>query len=142
MVTMPTSANSRRRSFVRTSDVSIPRPSSRSSVPSKRAPRGTAIVSRSLIRAPPRIIRAPPRGSSERLLRGLREVHALYVEREPAGGQVAAEAADQLVVAPPAAQGKAHRRVVDLEHGAGVVAELTHQPEVEDHAVGHPARLK
>src|SRR5215216_7067303 len=99
MVTMPTSANSSLRSFARTSDVSIPRPSSRSSVPSKRAPRGTAIVSRSLIRA-------PPRGSSERLLRGLRQVHALYVEREPAGGQVAAEAADQLVVAPAAAQGK------------------------------------
>ena len=57
----------------------------------------------------------------------------------PQAGQRRAEAADQVVVAAAAAEREAHRRVVDLEDRARVVAELAHEAEVEDHAVGHPA---
>ena len=58
---------------------------------------------------------------------------ALHVQRPAAGGQVAAVAAEQVVVAPAAADRGAERRVVDLEHGAGVVVEVADQAEVEDH---------
>ena len=126
MVTMP-GAVEEQLAVVRRAPRARPAParSSRSSVPSKSAPRGTAIISLLAHR--------------ERLLGGLRLVHALDVERDPARRERAAEAPDQLVVAPAAAEREAHRRVVDLEHGARVVAELAHEAEVEDHALGHAA---
>ena len=57
-------------------------------------------------------------------------MHALDVQRQPAGGQVAAEAADQLVVAAAAAEREANGRVVDLEHRARVVAELADEADL------------
>src|SRR4029077_13472757 len=112
------------RLFSRAGRVSIPRRWSRSSVSVKRAPRGTAIRSRSV------------RGESgtSALLGGHRYVDALDVEREADGRQRPPEAGKQLVVAPAAAQRHAVGRVVHLENRAGVVVETVNQPEVEDHA--------
>ena len=45
-------------------------------------------------------------------------MHALDVERPAAGGQLAAEAPEQVVIAPAAAERRAERGVVDLEDGA------------------------
>ena len=55
---------------------------------------------------------------------------------KPPAGSGAPEAPEQVVVASAAADGDAERRVVDLEHRARVVAEVAHQAEVEDHALG------
>src|SRR5207302_8356487 len=52
------------------------------------------------------------------------------------GRQRAAEAPQQIVVAAAAADRGAEGRVVDVEHGARVVADVAHEPEVEDHALG------
>src|ERR1700741_2052745 len=69
-------------------------------------------------------------------------MHALDVEPDATGGQIAPEAADSGVLTPSAAEREAHGRVVDLEHRARVVAELTHEPKVEDHPVSHAAALE
>ena len=70
------------------------------------------------------------------LLAGKRDMQAVDAESEADRGQTPAEAREQLVVAPAAADRTAERRVVDLEHGSGVVAEVAHEAEVEDHALG------
>src|SRR5215211_4738142 len=143
MVTMPASAKSSLRSFDRTSRVSISIRSSRSRVPWKSVPRGTAIVSGGVTAATgghslPTANRQPPT-SPQPLLRRLREMHALDIQRDAAGRHWPPEAADQLVVAAAAAEREAHGRVVELEHGSGVVAELAHEPEIEDDAIGDAA---
>src|SRR3954470_9374437 len=61
------------------------------------------------------------------------------VERYAARRPRPAEAPEQLVVAAAAADREADGRGVDLEHDAGVVAELANEAEVEDHAVGRAA---
>lgn len=66
-------------------------------------------------------------------------MHALYVQRDPAGRSRGPEAADQLVISSTASEREAHRRVVDLVHRARVVAEHPHETQVEDHAVGRAA---
>ena len=58
---------------------------------------------------------------------------------KPQAGRGSPEAPDQVVVAAAAADHVAERRVVDLEDRARVVAEVAHEAEVEDHAVGQPA---
>ncbi len=78
-----------------------------------------------------RLVHAPSASASWRPLDG---------QREPDGGQRAAEAAQQLVVAPAAAQRGADPGRVDLEDRARVVAELAGQAEIEDHAVAHARR--
>ena len=60
----------------------------------------------------------------------------VHPEREADGGEAAPEAAEQLVVAPAAADRGAEGGVVDVEHGAGVVADVAHQAEVEDQPRG------
>src|SRR4051812_30900773 len=114
---MPASGKSSLRSLARTSAVSTPSWSRTSSVSFNRAPRGTAIVS-------------PASASTEPLLLELRRVDALDVERQAGRGQRPAEAPAQVVVAPAAADRVADGRVVDLEDGAGVVAQVAHQAEV------------
>ena len=56
--------------------------------------------------------------------------------READGRQRAAEAPEQVVVAPAAAERLAERRVVDVEDRARVVAQAAGQAEVEDDALG------
>ena len=75
------------------------------------------------------------------LLAGQRDVQPLDRQREADRRQRPAEAAEQLVVAPAAADRHAERRVVDLEDRARVVAEAAHEPEVEDQPLGD-ARLQ
>ncbi len=58
----------------------------------------------------------------------------------PTAGSGRPKPAEQLVVAPAAADRHAVRGVVDLEHRAGVVAEAPHQPEVEDDPLGDLGR--
>src|SRR4051812_47601664 len=122
IVTMPASSNSSLRSLARTSAVSTPSRSSRSSVSPSSEPRGTAR------RRPSRLIAPSPRAPSSALA-DARDVQALDVQRPPAGGQVTPEAAEEVVVAPAPAQRGAERGVVDLEHRAGVVAERVDQTE-------------
>ena len=55
---------------------------------------------------------------------------------KPTAGSGRPKRAEQVVVAPAAADRLAERGVVDVEDGAGVVAEPARQPEVEDHALG------
>src|SRR5215208_2654101 len=117
MVMRPASSNSSLRSFDRTSAVLTPRRSSSSSVSRISAPRGTASLSPSRLTNP-------------------RDVESLDVQRPAARGQVAAEAAQEVVVAAAAADRGAERRVVDLEDRARVVAERVDQPQIEDHALG------
>ena len=64
------------------------------------------------------------------------DVQAVDAEREADGRQAPAEAAQQVVVAPAAADRGAERGVVDVEHGARVVADVAHQAEVEDDPLG------
>ena len=112
-------------------------------MPSNSAPRGTAIVS------PAALTDASPAGDRAQLgqraraalLAGERDVQASRLQREADRRQAAPEAAEQLVVAPAAADRRAERGVVDLEYGARVVADVAHQPEIEDHARGD-ARLE
>src|SRR5579875_2287309 len=119
---IPDSSNSSLRSLSRTGWVSMPSRSSRSSVSVNRAPRGTASLR--------------PEASSDSdtaaLLRPQRDVEPLDVEGEADSRQRPAEVTEQIVVAPAAAHGHPVGRVVDLEDGAGVVAEAVDQPEVED----------
>src|SRR5215207_2905854 len=147
MLTIPASANSSRRSLERTSPVLKPTRSSRSSAPRKSAPRGTATVSGG-VTAAPRLPGAgcslPERGtkalppancqlstrSPRPLLGSLGDMHPLDVHRDPTRRQRSPEAPNQLVVSPAAAEREAHGGVVQLEHGARVVAELAHQPQV------------
>ena len=63
-------------------------------------------------------------------------MEAVHAEGEADGGKAAAEAAEQLVVAAAAADGGTEGGVVDVEHGAGVVADVAHQAEVEDQPRG------
>ena len=106
--------------------VSMPRPSSASSVSPNSAPRGTAMV------RPKRFTRR----SSPASARCRRSTPSA----KPTAGSVAAEAPEQVVVAPAAADRRAERRVVDVEHGARVVAEPARQPEVDDDARGDARR--
>src|SRR4051794_33919813 len=99
MVIKPWSPNSSLRSLARASAVSIPTASRRSSVSRNSAPRGTAIVSGALIPA-----RSSGSSPAQLLLRDQRLVHALDLERPADGRQRAAEAPEQLVVAPTATQ--------------------------------------
>src|SRR4051812_11379606 len=120
MVTSPCSANSSLRSLDRTSAVSIPTASRRSSVSVRSAPRGTAMVSSAGTPLPRESL-----------------VDALDLERPADRGERTAEAPEQLVVAAAPAQRDAELGVEDLEDRARVVAEVAQQPEVEDHAVLH-----
>ena len=54
-------------------------------------------------------------------------MHPLQVQARAAGRPGLAEAAEQLVVAAPAAEGERDRGVVDFEDRAGVVAELVEE---------------
>src|SRR4051794_7827939 len=116
MVTMPASSKSSLRSLPRTSAVSMPRSSSSSSVSASSAPRGTAMVR--------------PYGFTCRAPRPEGDVQRVEADPEADGGQRAAEAPQQLVVAPAAAHRLAERRVVDLEHRARVVAQAPDEAEV------------
>src|SRR5579884_3806484 len=118
IVTIPACSNSSLRSLERTSAVSNPRRSSRSSVSANRLPRGTAIRSSDM--------------AATALLTGEGDVQALHAQGEPHGGQGPPELGQELVVAASAPDGNPQRRVIDLEHGAGVVAQAAHQPQVED----------
>ena len=69
-----------------------------------------------------------------------RDVEPFHIQRPARRRQIAPEPAQQVVVAPAAAQRHAERAVVDLEDRAGVVAERARQPEVEDHALGRARR--
>ena len=94
---MPTSSNSSLRSLARTSAVSTPSASSSvERLAHQRAARdGDGEGGR----------------AHAALLAGEREVQPVDAEREADGGQVAAEAAEQVVVAPAAAERRAERRV-------------------------------
>src|SRR6202000_1072477 len=112
--------------------VSTPAASSRSSVSPKSAPRGTASVSGPSGGLDPPTCPGPlDIGSrplaSPRLLLHLGDVDALQVEGEAGRGQGEAELGEEAVVAAAAAQHVAHRRVVDLEDRAAVVAEVAQQ---------------
>ena len=102
--------------------------SSRSSVSSKSAPRGTARRKR--------LAHCAPRARSSSACATCRRSTN---RANPQAGSGSPEAPEQVVVAAAAADHVAERRVVDLEDRAGVVAEVAHQAEVEDHAVGEPA---
>src|SRR6478736_4714860 len=128
---MPTSSNSSRRSLARTGAVSIPIASSTSSVPWNSAPRGTAIV-RAGISPPRRPIRRRPCDVAFRE----RRVQLVDAEREPDRRQWPAEATEQVVVAPAAADRRSQRGIEDIEDGAGVIAEAAGQAEVEDDPLG------
>src|SRR6202012_3329338 len=87
---------------------------------------------RTALRAEPRLgARSSPRGP---LFAGERDGEALDVEREPDRRQRTAERLKQLVVAAAGADRHPEGGVVDLEHRAGVVADVADQAEVEDHA--------
>ena len=60
--------------------------------------------------------------AKQALLGGQRLMQLLDLEREANGRQLPPELAEQMVVASAAADRHADRRVVDLEHRAGVVA--------------------
>ena len=62
-------------------------------------------------------------------------MQAVNAEGEADGRQSASEASEEVVVAASAADRRAQRGVVDLEYGAGVVADVAQQSEVEDHAL-------
>ena len=65
---------------------------------------------------------------------------ALDVEREPDRGQRPAERPEQLVIPTAGADRHPVGGIVDLEHGAGVIAEAAHQAEIEDHPRRHLRR--
>jgi hypothetical protein len=69
-------------------------------------------------------------------------VHALQVESESRRGQIDAEALQQPVVATATAEHVPERRVVDLEDGAAVVAEVAQQPEVDLDPLGDATCLQ
>ncbi len=153
MVITPMSSNSSLRSLERSSSVS--RPSAGEQVDGALEQRAAGNGDREAVdgahrTAPARHRRRELRGRRRRareqgagaaLLAGERDVQAVDAEREADRGQAAAEAAEQLVVASAAADRGAEGGVVDLEHGAGVVADVAHEAEVEDHAARRrPAR--
>src|SRR5437016_3640138 len=121
IVTIPASSNRSLRSLTRTSLVSRPSWSSRSSVPTRRAPRGTAIRRSD---------------TPTTLLPGKRDVHALDVQSEADSGQRTPEGSQELVVAAAASNRHAVGRVVDLKDRSRVIAQAAHQPEVEDDPAG------
>ena len=69
------------------------------------------------------------------LLAGERDVQTVDAEREPHRRQPASEAPEQIVVTSAAADWCSESGVVDLEHRAGVVADVAHETEVEDDAL-------
>src|ERR1700754_3776320 len=106
MVMIPTSSKRSLRSLPRTSRVSSPIRSRRSRVSPSNAPRGTA-MRRSLTAARSLCAAA--------FLAGEGDVHPLHVEGKAHRGQGAAERAQQLVIAPAAAEGNAVGGVIDLK---------------------------
>src|SRR5690349_4794624 len=66
-------------------------------------------------------------------------MHTLQIQAKPRSGHGPPETADQVVIAPTPAQYVAEGRVVDLDDGAGVVAEVAQQAQVELHPACHPA---
>ncbi len=80
--------------------------------------------------------RCREQGARPALLTGEGHVQAIDAQREADGGQAAPEAPEQLVVAPAAADRGAELGVVHVEHGARVVADVAHEAEVEDDALG------
>src|SRR5436190_23584190 len=131
MVTIPSSSNSSLRSLERTSLVSRPRRSRRSSVSANRAPRGTAIR-RSLIG----ILGSSGFSEPSHLPRE-RDVQSFHAEREADCWQRAAEAREQLVVSPAGADRYSIGGVVDLKDSPRVVTQAPHQPQVEDDPLRH-----
>src|SRR3954452_21137909 len=133
------SPNRSLRSLEQNSAVSRPIASRRSSVSRSSAPRGTAIVRPSPLTGRP--LRpdgrtAPQSHPPLALFPGQGDVQPVDRQREADSGQWAAKAAEQVVVAPAAAERRAERRVVDVEDRARVVAEVANEAEVEDHARG------
>ena len=125
MVTMPASSNSSLRSLARTSAVSTPR---RVEQVQRALHQGAAGH-----RDHQAVGGAHPNRSS-----AARAMCTRCTSRPtPQAGSERPKRPDQLVVAPAAAQREAHGRVVDLVHRARVVAEVAHQAQVQDHAVGH-----
>ena len=64
------------------------------------------------------------------------------IQGEAGGGEVEPEALHQAVVAAAATEHVAERRVVDLEDGAAVIAEVAQQAEVDLDPLGGPAALQ
>ena len=84
----------------------------------------------------------PGRGGGQQragaaLLARERDVQPVDAQRKTDRGQLAPEPAEQVVVATAAADRRAERGVVDLEDRAGVVADVAHEAEIEDHPLGH-----
>ena len=63
-------------------------------------------------------------------------MQAVHADGEAHRGQRPAEAPEQVVVAPAAAERLAERRVVDVEHRARVVAQSAREAKVEDDVLG------
>src|SRR5689334_24944094 len=107
------------------------------------APSGTASFSGPSAFA--RLMPATPLSTAlaaSRFLLHLGDVDALQVKSEASRRQVGTEALEQAVVAAAAAEHVPERRIVDLEDGAAVVAEVAQQAEVDLHAAGDAARLQ
>ena len=116
-MTTPTSPKSSLRSLERTSDVSMSEP----------------------VQPVERLGEQGPAGHGDgqahgigRLRRGQRLVEVVDAQREADGGQRAAEAPEQVVVAAAAAERRAEPGVVHLEHRARVVAEVAREAEIDD----------
>src|SRR5690348_15829868 len=137
MMITPMYSNGSLRSLERSASVSSPSRAISSTVSSNSEPRGTALVrwSTAVMSAS---FSAPageqPSGSA--LLAGERDVQAVHIERDADCGEPAAEAREHIVVASTSADRGTERGVVDLEHGAGVAAEVAHEAQIEDHALG------
>src|SRR5215203_772421 len=103
------------------------------------APRGTATFNGPSTLARPIPATSTVISSLRGFLLHLRDVDALQVQGEARRRQIEAEPLQEVVVASATAQHVAQGRVVDLEDGAAVVAQIAKQAEVDLHAVSDPS---